>query len=150
VSSHQIRRRHQLVHAVLADVAYTGEPVVQPHWKTAVDEEFGGFDGFLLEVQIRWYRAFDARLDAVLEAPPMDMRAALINLWHELAEIMPAARVLLDAHLDNPALTELHQNHRRRLHAATGVRLALRPAALPDPAPRRGVTLCRLLHARPA
>jgi hypothetical protein len=149
VSFDRIRRRHQLVHAVLAEVASTGRPVIQPRWQAAVDEEFGGFGDFLREVQVRWYRAYDARLDALLEAPPGDMRAALVGLWHELAGIMPAARLLLDAHLDHPALAVLHDNHGRQLHAATGIHLALRPAAPPPPA-ERAVRPCRLFHPRPS
>ncbi|MFE3448817.1 hypothetical protein ACFXJ8_07750 [Nonomuraea sp. NPDC059194] len=133
----QSRRRHQLVHAVLAGIAETGRPIVPAELAAEVSAEFGGSEEFLREVQRRWYRAFDARLDAVLEDPPHDLRAPLVRLWHELADAMPAARLLLDAHAGHPALAELDAHHRRTLDAATGVDLDDLDLTRPVPPPRR-------------
>lgn len=141
MSWNRVHRRHELVHAVLDDIADSGQPVVPARWRTEVDAEFGGFGEFLREVQRRWYRAFDARLDAVLEDRPPDTCAALVELWHDLAGAMPTARFLLDAHVDHPALAALHDRHRRALHAATGVHLAPVLIARRPPAPPKGRAL---------
>ncbi|MFI6392591.1 hypothetical protein [Nonomuraea sp. NPDC050540] len=138
------RRRHQVVHAVLADITATGRTCVSGELAARVAAEFGDFDGLLREVQLRWYRAFDARLDALLEDWPPDIDAALTALWRDLSAAMPGARFLLDAHAGRPALTDLDAHHRRTLHAATGVH-AVR---LPRPPPRR--RRCRWLVARPS
>ncbi|MGW4469965.1 hypothetical protein ACWENQ_09850 [Nonomuraea sp. NPDC004354] len=133
-----MRRRQQLVHAVLAEVAATGQPVVPAALAAEVTAEFGEIEEFLREVQRRWYRAFDARLDAVLEEWPRDMRAALLQLWREIAAAMPEARFLLDAHAGHPALAVLDAQHRRRLRTATGVDLDLAlDLARPAPPARR-------------
>ncbi|GAA2796943.1 hypothetical protein [Nonomuraea dietziae] len=136
----RVHRRHELVHAVLA----SGLTTVPPGLAVEVDAEFGGFGGFLQEVQRRWYRAFDARLDAVLEEWPRDLHDALVRQWQDLALTMPAARRMLDANADHPALVGADEQHRRRLHAATG--LVLSPASLTEPlAGRRKQCLWSLL-----
>ncbi|MFG2002762.1 hypothetical protein ACGFNU_26740 [Spirillospora sp. NPDC048911] len=126
-------RRHQLVHEVLADIGTDGRPEI-PVWRQAeVDAEFGGLGQFLVQVQVRWYRAFDARLDALLEAWPQDPPAALDELWLGLSDTMPTARLLLDAHLDHPALEPVHVRHQLMLHAATGI--YRKPDDWPRPVP---------------
>jgi hypothetical protein len=150
MSWQQVHRRHRLVDAALADVARSGRPVLGAARRREVDAEYGELDGFLRDVQQRWFRAFDARLDAVLERDPADLPAALAELWHELAEQQPAVRLLLDAHAGHPVLTELAERHDRALHRATGVRLD--PARLTRPAPalptqRRPPRHCALIAA---
>lgn len=114
-------RRHQLLHAVLREVGRTGRPAVPARYRADVNAEFGDFGGFLREVQLRWYRAFDARLDAVLEEAPGDLAAAIADIWATLADTMPSSRLLLDTHAAHPALRALHEHHRRTLRAATGM-----------------------------
>jgi hypothetical protein len=128
-SWNRAHRRYQLVHAVLDGIAGTGRPAVPARLAADVDAEFGDFGGFLRDVQLRWYRAFDARLDTVLETEPDDLPAAVADVWRDLSDTMPAARLLLDAHAEHPALTALHEHHRRTLHAATGIRHDLRRPA---------------------
>lgn len=136
MSWNRAHRRHHLVHAVLAAVSDTGTPEVPAELRAEVDAEFGSFDGFLREVQIRWYRTFDARLDALIEAWPDDIHDALHELWQETTRLMPAARALLDEHVDHPALAVLHRHHRRQLYAATGVHLdPLLTSRPPQPRP---------------
>ena len=113
----RLHRRHRLVQAVLCEVGRTARPAVAAKFRADVHAEFGDFGGFLLEVQRRWYRAFDARLDMVLEHEPDDLAAAVADIWADLAETMPAARLLLDTHTDHPALRELHAHHRRSMRA---------------------------------
>jgi hypothetical protein len=115
-------RRYRLVQDVLENISRSGRPVVPAALTPAVDAEFGGFDGFLRDVRLRWYRAFDARLDALLEDEPDDLDAALAHLRHELAGDMPAAAILLAAHAEHPALRALDLDHQRKLRAATGIR----------------------------
>jgi hypothetical protein len=117
----RLHRRHRLVHAVLVEIGRTGRPAVAAKFRADVDAEFGDFGGFLLEVQLRWYRAFDARLDAVLESEPDDLAAAMADSWATLADAMPSSRLLLDTHAAHPALRPLHEHHRRTLRAATGI-----------------------------
>ena len=114
-------RRDRLVGAVLHEIGRTRRPAVAARYRADVDAEFGSFGGFLLEVQLRWYRAFDARLDAVLENEPDDLAAALDDSWATLADAMPSSRLLLDTHAAHPALRGLHEHHRRTLLAATGI-----------------------------
>ena len=116
----RLHHRHQLVHAVLNEIGRTGRPAVAARYRADVHAEFGDFGGFLGEVQRRWYRALDARLDAILEHEPDDLAAALADIWAGLAEIMPETRLLLDTHADHPALRELHAHHRRSMRAALG------------------------------
>jgi hypothetical protein len=117
----RLRRRHRLVHAVLEEVDRTGRPAVAARLRADVDAEFGDFGGFLTEVQLRWYRAFDARLDAVLENEPDDLPAAVADIRAGLAGTMPASRLLLHTHAEHPVLRVLHEHHRRSLRAATGI-----------------------------
>jgi hypothetical protein len=114
---------------VLDDIAVTARPVIPARLRAAVDAEFGGLGDFLREVQVRWYRAFNARLDDLLEEQPRDLHAALVQLWHDLADTMPTARYLLDSHLDHPKLAAGDARHRSLLHTVTGVDLD--PASLP-------------------
>ncbi|MEV1171600.1 hypothetical protein [Nonomuraea sp. NPDC049784] len=116
---------------MLAEIAASGQPAVTGPLADEVETEFGGFGEFLREAQRRWYRTFDARLDALLEDRPPDMRAAVIRLWRALADDMPEVRMLLDAHAGDPALAEFDEHHRRTLRAATGVSLDLTPASAP-------------------
>ncbi|MEU5879477.1 hypothetical protein [Spirillospora sp. NPDC047279] len=145
-------RRHQLVHEVLAEIARDRRPEIPDRWAGEIEAEFGGFGEFLRDVQARWYRTFEARIDPLLESGAPDMRAALDAVWHELAGDMPGARLLLDAHVAHPALAELHDRRRRLLHLATGLHwdpAAATPAAVPRPrhastprAPRRTFKPC--------
>lgn len=116
----RLHRRHRLVRAVLSEIGRTGRPAVAAKFRADVDAEFGDFGGFLIEVQRRWYRAFDARLDGLLEHEPAELEPAIADLWAGLADTMPATRLLLDAHAAHPSLRELHDHHRRTLRSALG------------------------------
>lgn len=102
------RRRYRLLHTVLDEVARTGRPVVPAGLRTDVDAEFGDFGGFMREVRLRWQRSFDARLDGLLESLPGDgdTGSATRELWRELAEDLPATRLLLDTHATHPVLAD--------------------------------------------
>jgi hypothetical protein len=82
-------RRYQLVQSVLDEIARTGRPEVPSHLRARVDAEFGDFGGFLREVQRRWDRSLEARLDGFDIAH---------EVWQELAGDLPATRLLLDAY----------------------------------------------------
>jgi hypothetical protein len=118
----RLHRRNRLVRVVLSEVGKTGRPAVAAKYRAEVNAEFGDFGGFLTEVQLRWNRAFDARLDALLENEPDDLAAGMADLWAGLADAMPASRLLLDVHADHPALRELHDHHRRTLGSALGIK----------------------------
>ncbi|MFI6318194.1 hypothetical protein ACIBG8_11780 [Nonomuraea sp. NPDC050556] len=120
MSWERTHRRHELLHAVLDEFARSGRP---DRLAAEIEAEFGGWAGFLQEVQLRWFRAFDARLDGVLEEWPADLHGALVRLWQEVAAAMPEHRRVLNAYAGYPALAEPEDRHRRRLLAATGVRL---------------------------
>lgn len=119
-SWNRTHRRYRLVYAVLEDIARTGRPEIAARFRAGLQIEFGDLGGFLRDVCRRWYRAFDARLDAVLEQPPDDLAGAVAGVRRAVDEAMPAARLLLDAHTGHPALEELAEHHRRTLLAATG------------------------------
>jgi hypothetical protein len=119
----RLHRRQRLVRAVLDEIGRTGRPAVPATFRAAVDAEFGNFGGFLYEVQLGWYRAFDARLDAVLENQPDDLPAAIADIRAGLANTMPDSRMLLETHAAHPTLRVLHEHHRRTLRSATGINL---------------------------
>lgn len=125
MSETRVRTRHQLLEAVLADVARTGDPVV-----THVDEvraEFGDVEAFLLAAQHRWYTAVYAHLDAVLE-DPADVPGSVARMWWQLAAAMPALRALLDAHSEVPIVAVVDAQHRHRVLCDVGVDLAALPS----------------------
>lgn len=111
-------RRYELVNAVLTEVAATGGPTALTG---EIDEVYGDFGAFLLDVRRRWCQTFDARLDALLACPPSDLEQAISELRHEVDREQPAMRVLLDEHADHPALAAVDAHHRRTLLASTGV-----------------------------
>jgi hypothetical protein len=110
------RRRYDLVRAVLAEVERTGQ--VPGDLAGEITDVFGDVAGFRCEVRRRWYLAFDARLDQVLENPPPNLERAVADLWHDLEREQPAFRVLREAY---PAPTAADVHHRAALLAATGV-----------------------------
>jgi hypothetical protein len=111
-------RRYELIHAVLAEVARTGRPVVPADLVGEIDDVFGDFAAFLCDVRRRWYLTFDTRLDCLLESPPRDLDRAVAKLWRDLEREQPAMRILLDAH---PTPTPVDAHHRDVLLTATGV-----------------------------
>lgn len=115
------RRRRRLVNSVLDRVSRQGIPSLTRSERAEVDVEFGDLGGFLGEVQAYWYRAFDARLDQLLEEDGLELGAQVDALWRALSREQPGARRLLDAYADHPVLTAGHEHHRRRLLATTGV-----------------------------
>jgi hypothetical protein len=150
----QVRRRYALVEEVLDGVGRAGAAAV-PRWQEPIEAEYDGegLDGFLRDVQRRWHRAFDARLDAVLESDPPDPAAAVTDLWQMLAASQPAARQVLDAYAGHAALAAAEARHRRMLHLATGVDLEQVRAAADAPAgapERRTCPLAGLLRAHAA
>ena len=121
----RVRRRHRLVESALDLVRVAGVDELAA-MEEQIHAEYAeeGFDGFLRDVQRRWHRAFDARLDGVLESGVADTRAAVLMLWQHLAQTLPETRLVLDAYADHPALQPGEARHRGMLLAATGVDLA--------------------------
>lgn len=118
----EIRVRHRLLADVLADVARTGHPVVTRTEEVAA--AFGDLDAFLLAAQHRWYTAFYAHLDAVLEDPHGDLDTAVACMRADLVAAQPALRALLDAHAQRPILALVEAQHRHRVLTDVGVDLA--------------------------
>lgn len=84
-------RRYHLVYDVASDVAQHGAAGVDK-WRRAIDAEFGGLDGFLLDVRRRWFTAVEAYSDHV--AAPMA----------EAAKRNKLLRVVLDTFAEHPAI----------------------------------------------
>ncbi|HWL97942.1 MAG TPA: hypothetical protein VNP20_11380 [Nocardioidaceae bacterium] len=124
----RVRRRHRLVESAL-DLVRVGGVDELAAMDAQIRAEYAeeGFDGFLRDVQRRWHRAFDARLDGVLESGVADTRAAVLMLWQHLAQTHPQTRLVLDAYADHPALQPAERRHGDMLQAATGVDLAALP-----------------------
>lgn len=116
----QTHRRYNLVYAVADDLARRG-PVAIDDYKSAIDAEYGGIEGFLLDVQRRWFNAVDAHLDVVLEARPADVDGAVAKIVGEVAETDGQLRTVLEAFADHPVLAGGEARHRRRVLALTGV-----------------------------
>jgi hypothetical protein len=148
------RRRYALVQEVLDNVGGAGVSAL-PLWQDRIEAEYDGegLGGFLRDVQWRWHRAFDARLDAVLESDADDPAAAVAGLWRELAASQPATRLVLDAYAGHAGLAPAESRHRRMLRLATGVDLAQVVAELDTPAcepARRTCPLAGRVRARAA
>ncbi|MFB9834125.1 hypothetical protein [Actinoallomurus acaciae] len=118
----QTRRRHRLVHDVAGDFARNG-PRALAAWRPAIETEFGGLDDLLRDVQRRLHTAAEARLDALIEAPPADLDTSVAAVLDEVAEIYPDLRRLLDAHASHPAVAEGTVRFHRSVRTATGVDL---------------------------
>lgn len=58
-------RRYRLVYAVAEDVRRNGKAAVT-RWQGAIDAEFGGPEGFLLDVRRRWLTAVAAHSEAAV------------------------------------------------------------------------------------
>jgi len=163
------RRRHRLVTDLLDDVARHG-PAALTDWQDAVAREYGDDDlaGLLTDVECRWQRIFDARLDGLLENDAAHLPEAVVHLWDTLSEELSGTRLLLDAHAGHPALVRAETRHRAMLAAVTGVSADDLPTDNSQPRPSNGEThgrehrprrvipgrlrvrpVCRRLHRRP-
>lgn len=111
-------RRYELTQKVLTEVARTGRPTVSSALAGEIDEVYGDFAAFLLDLRRRWYLMFDTHLDGLLENPPRDMARAVAELRRDLERAHRPVRVLLDAH---PGPTSVDAHHRAALLTATGV-----------------------------
>lgn len=115
----EVRRRQRLLTAALDDVATCGDPgALDRH---PIGETFGNLDGFLLAVHARWATAVLARVDAVLEADPVDPARALGAHLRELAGPFAGTRLLLEAHADRPQLAAAVEQLRSRVLVDLGV-----------------------------
>ena len=163
------RRRYRLSEEVLRDVDRRGLPALAG-WQERIEAEYdddGGLGGFLRDLQARWRRTFDARLDAVLEDESAELDRAVPRLWAALASELSSTRRILDEYADHPTPAALQARHRRQLLALTGVDIADlqdRSSTRPDQgethgrehrphrAPARRLRLrplCPRLHRRP-
>lgn len=132
-------RRYRLVHAVLDDVAAAGRAVLSAGRLAEIETEYGGLDGFLQDVQLRWYRTLEARLDTVLERRATGRSGgdgdAVHRLWQRLDAEQWPMRLLLDAFADHPAVLAGEAHHRPRLSAVTGTGNVPSAVARPSGAP---------------
>jgi hypothetical protein len=113
-------RNYQLAHQVADDFACSGMPSLT-RWSGDIDTVFGDLAAFLRDVQVRWYTAFDAALDRVLEHRPPDPLVEISKVWTELADTLHPYRTLLDGFATHPALAEGDACHRERLIAMFGI-----------------------------
>jgi hypothetical protein len=146
----RIRRRHRLVTGVLDDIDRHGLAALT-QWREEIAREYGDDDlgGLLTDVQCRWQRIFDARLDGLLENDAAHLQEAVVRLWRTMSAELAGTRLLLDAHAGHPALVRVQTRHHRTLAAVTGVRVAdLLPDSPPSP-PSNGETHGREHRARP-
>ncbi|MDQ3156137.1 MAG: hypothetical protein M3Q98_05355 [Actinomycetota bacterium] len=122
----QLHDRRQVLRVVLDDVRQGRSSRVAVA-DNNIHSEFENFGDFLLDVYAIWTRAFDARLDALLAVPPVDMAAAVEELRSALDAELPAVRTILDDYADDPALAFASARHSARTKAATGVELKQSP-----------------------
>jgi hypothetical protein len=165
-AAERTRRRHRLVTALLDDVDRHGLVAVA-EWQQEIEREYGedGLGGLLVDVECRWQRIFDARLDALLETDAAQLREAALRLWQTMSAELAGTRALLDVHAGHPALERTQRRHRRMLTAVTGLRAADLPTDQFQPRPSNGAThgrehrpragrlrvrpVCRRLQRRP-
>ncbi len=113
----------ELVEAVLDHPAQLGRPTLPAAQQRELEDLFGGYQEFLVAMHRRWYAAFGARLDAVLEENPADLPGAVAGMWDTLAAEQPGVRALLDAVADHPAIAAADARQARLLRWGTGVEL---------------------------
>jgi hypothetical protein len=163
------RRRHRLVTELLDDVDRHGLAALTD-WHGAIAREYGDDDlgGLLTDIECRWQRVFDARLDGPLENDAAHLQEAVVHLWDTMSEELSGTRLLLDAYAGHPALVRAQTRHRRMLAAVTGVNVDDLPTDKSQPRPSNGEThgrehrprrvipghlrvrpVCRRLHRRP-
>lgn len=111
-----VRRRRTLVDVVLRDMAETGGTTVPPWWEADIEREFGGMSGFLAELSRRWWAAYGAYLDTMIELG----RDAPSRAWADVTGQIPHLRAVLDAHADESALAEAERRHCDALRWTTG------------------------------
>ena len=129
----RVRRRYALLEEVLDAVERSGVGALRRR-SGEIEAEYGdaGLGGFLVDVQRRWQRAFDARLDMVLEhAEPEQVAGAVADVWTRLSAQRPATRAVLDAYAGHPALEPGEARHGALLRAATGMDLTALHPTLP-------------------
>ncbi|NUR83362.1 MAG: hypothetical protein HOY71_04655 [Nonomuraea sp.] len=100
----QAHRRYRLAHEVAGDFA--GRGTLEP-WLPEIEAEYGELDAFLRDVQVRYFRAIEARLDDYAGA--------------ELTGVHEDFRRLLGEYAGHPALAEGLIRFRSSVLAATGV-----------------------------
>ncbi|UUV35883.1 hypothetical protein NQK81_21385 [Amycolatopsis roodepoortensis] len=123
---------------VLAAVS-RGGPVAVRGYTERIVRDFGSMEAFLCDLQRRWFTAFDARLDAVLEGLPGDPLRELVTLSRELEGALPHVAAVLDAYAGHPALKAGEMRHAHALLQATGIEYHLVVAERSRiPRPRRG------------
>ncbi|MGH3360229.1 MAG: hypothetical protein ACRDO7_15615 [Nocardioidaceae bacterium] len=119
----QVHRRNRVVRDIVERAA-DGQLPLSADDREAIEAEFSAFDDFLLQVHALWARAFDARVDSVLECRPLDRTAAVADVCAGLADDLPGVRRVLDEHADAPLLRRAVVRHERLVRDATGVDLA--------------------------
>lgn len=120
MSWNQVHRRYELVQQT-TDAVFRYGPKALDEWREALDAEYGGLDGWLRDIQRRWYTTFDAHLDGVLADAPYELDDAIADAWRRVARMRPELHAVLTTFADHPALVPGRQRHRRLLSAATGV-----------------------------
>lgn len=131
----RVHRRNRVVRAVV-DRAADGPASPTPAEREAIAREFVDLADFLLAVHALWTRAFEARLDAVLETGQLGPQPAAAEAWSDLADALPGARRILDAYADQPELARATALADQRLLTATGIDArALAPAGAGRHAP---------------
>lgn len=109
-------RRYALAHALADDVQRAGPSAIRGR-EAEINEVYGGLDQALQDIQYRWYHAFHAAADVLLEDGGSTDPAAV---WRSTAKTHGSYRAVLDAFADHPALAEGEEYHRIKLLAATG------------------------------
>jgi hypothetical protein len=119
----RVHRRSRVVREIV-DAAADRGPVLTADDLRRIDTEFSGLGDFLLQVHGLWARAFDTRVDAVLEGPTGDLPASLDRVGAELARDLRGACRILRAYAEHPDLSGALLRHDRRLLQAPGVERA--------------------------
>lgn len=75
----------------------------------------------LFDIQMTWFQRLSGQLDRLLIEGVDTPEIVAVNAWVNAASEMPGARTLLDAEIDNPALSKAFAKEHTLLAASAGV-----------------------------
>lgn len=99
-------RRDDLLHAVVAEADRRRDGELPLHLP-GVTEAFGGEEGLVAALHLRWHTRLIGTVERELAADPSDAEYAVVAGWQRTAAHLPGVRAVLDAQAAEPASEEV-------------------------------------------
>lgn len=117
----QTRRRHHALTALCQNLA--DDPAALADAVGDAETEFDSLDHLLVAAHLMWSRAFEARMDLLLESGAYGDQTAFDALWDATARDLRGLAILLNRFRDHPTVASAHRAHARRTRHALAVEL---------------------------